>query len=165
MMTSTEEVSTLYHLSSVILMSISFADEFIADVGGEGEEDDVARRAADHARFDRRERELDDQDLAKIAEDVSQRYRRTAVRYSGDMNEIPQRLLMPSVHDANLWQIRVKVNSHHRYIPMRSANVYYTSLAKSGILYLVSCEKPLTWRHLSDRYKFYRHSSATHSQG
>ncbi|KAH9934104.1 transcription elongation factor Spt5 [Amylocystis lapponica] len=83
-------------------------DEFIAEAGGEGEEVDVARRAADHARFDRRERELDDQDLAKIAEDVSQRYRRTAVRYSGDMSDIPQRLLMPSVHDANLWQIRVR---------------------------------------------------------
>ncbi|KAF9806122.1 hypothetical protein IEO21_08804 [Rhodonia placenta] len=81
-------------------------DEFV--VGGEVEEDDLARRAADHARFDRRERELDDQDLAKIAEDVSQRYRRTAVRYSGDMSDIPQRLLMPSVHDANLWQVRVR---------------------------------------------------------
>lgn len=84
-----------------------FKDEFV--VGGEVEEDDLARRAADHARFDRRERELDDQDLAKIAEDVSQRYRRTAVRYSGDMSDIPQRLLMPSVHDANLWQVRVRV--------------------------------------------------------
>ncbi|KAL6302286.1 hypothetical protein BKA93DRAFT_405442 [Sparassis latifolia] len=83
-------------------------DEFIAEVGGEGDEDDVARRKADHARFDRRERELNDQDLAKIAEDVSQRYRRTAVRYSGDMSDIPQRLLMPSVHDANLWQVRVR---------------------------------------------------------
>ena len=84
-------------------------DEFIAEAGGEGEEADIVRRAADHARFDRRERELDDQDLAKIAEDVSQRYRRTAVRYSGDMSDIPQRLLMPSVHDANLWQVRVRV--------------------------------------------------------
>lgn len=78
-------------------------------MGGEGEED-VARRAADHARLDRRERELNDQDLAKIAADVSERYRRTTVRYSGDMNEIPQRLLMPSVHDASLWQVRVRVS-------------------------------------------------------
>ncbi len=77
-------------------------------MGGDGDEE-AARRTADHARLDRRERELNDQDLAKIAADVSERYRRTAVRYSGDMNEIPQRLLMPSVHDANLWQIRVKV--------------------------------------------------------
>ena len=94
---------TQSHLHHIIL------DEFIADTGGEGDEDDVARRTGDHARLDRRQRELNDQDLAKIAADVHERYRRTAVRYSGDMNEIPQRLLMPSVHDANLWQVRVKV--------------------------------------------------------
>ncbi|KAI0088854.1 hypothetical protein BDY19DRAFT_1041717 [Irpex rosettiformis] len=82
-------------------------DEFIADVGGEGEDGEVAPRAAVNARLNL-ERELNDQDLAKIAADFSERYRRTAVRYTGDMNEIPQRLLMPSVHDANLWQVRVK---------------------------------------------------------
>lgn len=78
-------------------------------MGGEGEEGDVVPRAAVNARLNL-ERELNDQDLAKIAADFSERYRRTAVRYTGDMNEIPQRLLMPSVHDANLWQIRVKVS-------------------------------------------------------
>jgi transcription elongation factor SPT5 len=40
-------------------------DEFIADAGLEGDEDDVNRRAAVNARLDRRERELNDQDLAK----------------------------------------------------------------------------------------------------
>jgi transcription elongation factor SPT5 len=69
----------------------------------------MAPRAAANARLNL-ERELNDQDLAKIAADFSERYRRTAVRYTGDMNEIPQRLLMPSVHDANLWQVRVKVS-------------------------------------------------------
>ena len=68
----------------------------------------MAPRAEVNARLNR-ERELNDQDLQKIAAEYSERYRRTAVRYSGDMNEIPQRLLMPSVHDANLWQVRVKV--------------------------------------------------------
>lgn len=85
-------------------------DEFIAGPGVEDDdEDEVGRRAAGHARLDRRERELDDQDLAKIAQDLNKRYGRAAVRYTGDMNEVPQRLLMPSVHDASLWQIRVKV--------------------------------------------------------
>ena len=78
-------------------------DEFIADTGLEGEDDyDMVRRAADHARYDRRVREMDDRDLEQVAEDISQRYRRTAVRYTGDMSDVPQRLLMPSVHDANL---------------------------------------------------------------
>lgn len=48
-------------------------------------------------------------DPEEIARKLNARYKRNAVQYTGDMNEIPQRLLMPSVHDASLWQIRVKV--------------------------------------------------------
>jgi transcription elongation factor SPT5 len=77
----------------------------------EGEDDDDVRRSASHARL-QRDRELDEHDLSKIAEDVTKRYKQSApTRYTGDMNEIPQRLLMPSVHDANLWQVRVKVRN------------------------------------------------------
>ena len=94
-----------------LLVLTSIIDEFIADAGIEGEEDyDAVRRTADHARYDRRVREMDDRDLEQVAEDISQRYRRTAVRYTGEMSDVPQRLLMPSVHDANLWQVRVKVS-------------------------------------------------------
>jgi transcription elongation factor SPT5 len=83
----------------------------LAEPGFEGEEDDAARRAATHARLERRERELDDQDLARIAEDVSQRYKRTAAqRYTGNMDDLPQHMLIPDVHDANLWQVRVRVS-------------------------------------------------------
>jgi transcription elongation factor SPT5 len=65
------------------------------------------RGAASYARLDQK---LEEQDLSKVAENITKRYGRTApTRYTGDMNEIPQRLLMPSVHDANLWQVRVKV--------------------------------------------------------
>ncbi|KAH8112870.1 transcription elongation factor Spt5 [Phellopilus nigrolimitatus] len=84
-------------------------DGFFEETGPEDEDlDDVNRRAADHARLDRREREFNDEDLARIAQDVTRRYRPTQQRYTGDMNEIPQRLLMPSVQDANLWQVRVR---------------------------------------------------------
>ena len=86
------------------------SDEFIAEPEGEGDDEEGVRRPAHHVRMDRRERELNDQDLARIAEDVSQRYKRSAVRYTGDMNEVPQRLLMPSVQDANLWQVRCKAS-------------------------------------------------------
>ncbi|KAI0323194.1 hypothetical protein GY45DRAFT_1341602 [Cubamyces sp. BRFM 1775] len=72
-------------------------DEFIADTGLEGEDD-----------YDMRVRELDDRDLEQVAEDISRLYRQTAVRYTGDMSDVPQRLLMPSVHDENLWQVRVR---------------------------------------------------------
>ena len=98
--------------------SSSIADEFIAEPEGEGDDEEGPRRSVHHARIDRRDRELNDQDLARIAEDVSQRYKRSAVRFAGDMNEVPQRLLMPSVQDANLWQVRCKVSIHpwHGYI-------------------------------------------------
>jgi transcription elongation factor SPT5 len=90
--------------------SNSITDEFIAEPEAEGDDEEGPRRSVHHARIDRRERELNDQDLARIAEDVSQRYKRSAVRFAGDMNEVPQRLLMPSVQDANLWQVRCKVS-------------------------------------------------------
>jgi transcription elongation factor SPT5 len=39
--------------------------------------------------------------------------RTAAIHYTGDINDIPQRLPMPSVHDASLWQVCVKVCSPH----------------------------------------------------
>ncbi|KAI0062514.1 transcription elongation factor Spt5 [Artomyces pyxidatus] len=98
-------------------------DEFIAEPGGEGEDEEGPRRSVHHARLDRRERELNDQDLARIAEDVSQRYKRSSIRYTGDMNEVPQRLLMPSVNDANLWQVRCK--------PGRERDIVFSLMRKA----------------------------------
>ncbi|KAK7036689.1 transcription elongation factor spt5 [Paramarasmius palmivorus] len=86
-------------------------------------DDDSTRRH--HARLDTR-RHLDegeDKSPEQIARDLSNRYRRTAVRYTGDMNEIPQRLLMPSVHDASLWQVRVK--------PGRERDIVFSLMRKS----------------------------------
>lgn len=77
---------------------------------------DINRISAKHARLDRREREFNEEDLVKIAEGFTRRYRPTTQKYTGDMNEIPQRLLMPSVQDANLWQVRVKVSLHSYFI-------------------------------------------------
>jgi hypothetical protein len=88
------------------------AEGFLAEPGfeGEGEDEDLQRRSSIHQRLDREERELNDRDMANIAEQIEHRYRRTgATRYTGDPANIPQRLLMPSVNDANLWQVRVKV--------------------------------------------------------
>ncbi|THU92884.1 hypothetical protein K435DRAFT_967524 [Dendrothele bispora CBS 962.96] len=74
---------------------------------GGAEDDDSSRRH--HARLARRQMEEEEKSPKQIARDLNQRYGgRAAVRYTGDMNEIPQRLLMPSVHEASLWQVRVK---------------------------------------------------------
>ena len=71
-------------------------------------DDEITRR--NHAQLDST-RNFQDEDRSpeEIARAVAQRHRDRAAPYTGDMNEIPQRLLMPSVHDASLWQVRVKV--------------------------------------------------------
>ncbi|TFK75562.1 transcription elongation factor Spt5 [Pluteus cervinus] len=82
------------------------ADGFIEAVDEGGDDD---RRH--HALLDKK-RQIAEEDKSpeQIARDLSRRYgQQRAVCYTGDMNEIPQRLLMPSVHDASLWQVRVKV--------------------------------------------------------
>ena len=71
-------------------------------------DDEVTRR--NHAQLDStRHFEEEDRSPEEIARAVARRHRDRAAPYTGDMNEIPQRLLMPSVHDASLWQVRVKV--------------------------------------------------------
>ena len=75
----------------------------------------TGQRSTLHQRLDRQQRELSDRDMENIAEQIEDRYRRTgaATRYTGDLMNIPQRLLMPSVNDANLWQVRVKVRDFY----------------------------------------------------
>lgn len=101
--------------TQILLWPDGFVDE-----AGEDMEDlgDMNRRAAHHARLDRREREFNDEDLARIAQDVTRRYRPTTQKYTGELNQIPQRLLMPSVQDAHLWQVRVRVG--RLYIRLRN---------------------------------------------
>jgi transcription elongation factor SPT5 len=74
----------------------------------------------DHQLLDRRRREFDDREAEKIAQDLKERHGRSqAARFKGDQDQVPQRLLMPSVDDPNLWQIRVKVSQpSHSLCPM-----------------------------------------------
>ncbi|RDB17280.1 Transcription elongation factor SPT5 [Hypsizygus marmoreus] len=109
------------------------------DYGGDGfietvdeVEDDSGRRH--YALLDNKRAEAEDKSPEQIAKDLSQRYRRTAVRYTGDMNEIPQRLLMPSVHDASLWQVRVR--------PGRERDIVFSLMRKS--LDMEYSARPLT---------------------
>ena len=46
--------------------------------------------------------EEEDRSPEEIVRAVARRHRDRAAPYTGDMNEIPQQLLMPSVHDASL---------------------------------------------------------------
>ncbi|KZV92212.1 transcription elongation factor Spt5 [Exidia glandulosa HHB12029] len=61
-----------------------------------------------HRGLRRQQEELNDEEIRRIADRYKQRGQSAAALYTGDMDQIPQRLLMPSVNDANLWQVRVK---------------------------------------------------------
>ncbi|KAF9078067.1 hypothetical protein BDP27DRAFT_1310713 [Rhodocollybia butyracea] len=108
-------------------------DGFIAEEGGvEGE-----AGGRHHARLDKR-REMESGG-EKSAEDLAKEFReryntRKLERFTGDMNEIPQRLLMPSVHDASLWQVRVKAG--------RERDIVFSLMRKS--LDLEYTSRPLT---------------------
>jgi transcription elongation factor SPT5 len=69
---------------------------------------DAERRAAAHARFDRQrlhEEELSGEELARrLRERYAQRD-----QIVEELASVPQRMLMPSVNDPNLWQVKVKV--------------------------------------------------------
>ena len=92
---------------------ILYEDPFIENI--DDVDDEVTRR--NHAQLDStRHFEDEDRSPEEIARAVARRHRDRAAPYTGDMNEIPQRLLMPSVHDASLWQVRVKVWHFISYI-------------------------------------------------
>ncbi len=74
------------------------------------EEDAGPDRAAAHARLDSKRINEEEMDLDKLAKDLKKKYGHSS-RSLKDLEQVPQRLLMPSVIDPNLWQIKVKVGS------------------------------------------------------
>ncbi|KAJ3731768.1 transcription elongation factor SPT5 [Lentinula guzmanii] len=83
------------------------------------DEDDLSGRH--HARVDKR-RQAEEYRAEKSAEEIA-REGGGHRRFTGEMSEIPQRLLMPSVHDASLWQVRVK--------PGREREIVFSLMRKS----------------------------------
>lgn len=51
---------------------------------------------------------VDEENYRQIAEEMKDKYGRSAPKFRGDTDIVPQRLLMPSVKDANLWLVRCK---------------------------------------------------------
>lgn len=74
------------------------------------EEDGDPERAAAHARLDRQR--LHDSEISgeELARRLKERYARNE-QVMEDLGTVPQRMLMPSVNDPNLWQIKVKVRA------------------------------------------------------
>lgn len=86
------------------------AGDFIAD--DLPTDESSARIYKDHQRIEQELTRLEDRDAEAVARDFQQRarYRSGTARYMGDSDQVPQRLLMPSVKDAFLWQVKVKVS-------------------------------------------------------
>ncbi|KAF5313474.1 hypothetical protein D9611_008618 [Ephemerocybe angulata] len=105
----------------------AFIDTFDDDDAAE----DLSRRH--HALLDtRRQFEAEDKSPEQIAKEMTERYggQRHALRYTGDLNDVPQRLLMPSVHDPSLWQVRVKAGRERDIIfslMRKSIDMEYTA--------------------------------------
>lgn len=84
-------------------------DGFIEEDIPDDTEDVQRRAAADNQRLDRFRRQEEDTNAEALAEELRQRYGRSA-RYAAqsDYAEVPQRLLMPSVEDPSLWGVPCK---------------------------------------------------------
>ncbi|KAJ4473755.1 hypothetical protein J3R30DRAFT_3406619 [Lentinula aciculospora] len=108
----------------------------------DGEDDDEGEfdDGRHHARVDKQRRQAEgsggEKSAEEIARELADRYGRAGGgrRFTGEMSEIPQRLLMPSVHDASLWQVRVK--------PGREREIVFSLMRKS--LDLEYTAKPLS---------------------
>jgi len=63
-----------------------------------------------HRDLDRKRQEITDEDAKRIAEELRERYGRSAgSRYRGDGAGVAQRLLLPSVEDPSIWAIKCKI--------------------------------------------------------
>lgn len=116
-----------------------------------------------HRGFDRRLLADQEEDLHDVARGLDERYKQQRGAYnpfggSGESENIPQRMLMPSVEDANLWMLRVKVR-FMAFSVRQCAN--YRSLGASAISFSRSFARRLRSNTRPTPLRFSRHSTAT----
>ena len=83
----------------------------------EDEDQDAERSVARARRLDRKRFE----DMEISGEELAKRLRERYARNDQMVEElasVPQRMLMPSVNDPNLWQVKVKVKFHQLLIAL-----------------------------------------------
>lgn len=102
-----------------------FIQEPDADEGGDN--DDRL-----HREVDRHREALVEEDAERLASEYREKYgRSTASKYRGDSGVVPQRLLLPSVHDPNIWGVRCKPGKEKelvRGILKKKINLQYTKM-------------------------------------
>lgn len=104
-----------------------FKDGFIQDAQ-ENEFDRTDDRL--HREVDRQRAAIAEEDAERLASEYREKYGRSAAsKYRGDMSIIPQRLLVPSVEDPNIWGVRCKTGKEKqivRTIWRKKASLQYT---------------------------------------
>ncbi|KAK9450134.1 uncharacterized protein V1518DRAFT_413070 [Limtongia smithiae] len=102
-------------------------DGFIADAN-ETEFDRTDDRL--HREVDRQRAAIAEEDAERLASEYREKYGRSAAsKYRGEMNVIPQRLLVPSVNSPNIWGVRCKQGKEREIIRTlyhKQANMRYT---------------------------------------
>jgi len=63
-----------------------------------------------HRQLDRSRQYQDEMDAEELAEQLKQRYASQSHGFRGNVDHVPQNLLMPDVKDPKLWCIRCKVH-------------------------------------------------------
>lgn len=72
-----------------------------------------------HREVDRRREAIVEADAEKLASEYREKYgRSTASKYRGDSGVVPQRLLLPSVQDPNIWGVRCKPGKEKELVRM-----------------------------------------------
>lgn len=90
-------------------MASTFTDGFIAE-DVPADEGDALRTQADRSnrRLDQMRRLEEGKSAEQMAAELNERYSRTRITQESDYTEVPQRMLMPSVEDPNIWSVRCK---------------------------------------------------------
>jgi transcription elongation factor SPT5 len=114
-------------------------EDFEEDEEGLGREDGFIQEEHDevedtddrlHREVDRRREAIAEEDAERLASEYRERYGRSAAnKYRGDTGVVPQRLLLPSVQDPNIWGVRCKIGKEKelvRSILKKKTNLQYT---------------------------------------
>ena len=85
--------------------AIPIADRF------EGDDEDLDEDTRDHRQFERRQRDREEAEALRIAEEYKQRHRqrRGGMGIQAMQDFAPRSELMPGVNDPNIWCIKCKV--------------------------------------------------------
>lgn len=106
------EVTEDYLLERPGQRAIPIADRF------EGDDEDLDEDSRDHRQFERRQRDREEAEALRIAEEYKQRHRqrRGGMGIQAMQDFAPRSVLMPGVNDPNIWCIKCKIGRERELV-------------------------------------------------